>query len=249
MILYTKGDKPFYCTTSQAETLDRLAALRKGGIGTVHGYIPSTGWVEKPVVNIQGIFRVSVEALYTRRMIALNEVAFADVADIIANTPKLSAMPIGEARDLFNARKAMQIESLEKSLSGDRSDGHRQGHDICYARVSEGIKVNLKGEKDSDGLKNPILKDGHPIAESIMLGYLELSRSYVKPGTRKVVNSGAPVLMGNAIEEKLNKRSVQYRTLSLKEGNFDHITVDRETITADALSGNEYGSLILEMTQ
>lgn len=230
-VLFTEGTRPFLCTPSQAETLHRLSALRRGGIGTVHNYVPSTGWKEKPTVNIQGIFRISVESLYKRRLAALKAVEFGDVASGIAANPKLQALPINEALELFETRKGMLVASLEKSLSGDREDGHRQGHDVCYVAVSEGIKVNLDCYKDDDGLMQPKLVAGLPVAESIMLGYLELNRQYVSKGERKVVNSGPAVLMSNEIEAVLNSRSVQYRTLSLKSDNFSHITIDKETIT------------------
>jgi hypothetical protein len=52
----------------------------------------------------------------------------------------------------------------------------------------------------------------------------------VKAGKRKVVNSGAPVRMGNLIESCLNKRSVGLRTLSLKEDNFQEFKIDNRVI-------------------
>ena len=81
---------------------------------------------------------------------------------------------------------------MNTTLSGDRSDSHRAGHDRCYAHVADGVKVNFVTEKDKDGLMQPVLTDGLPTAASIMVSYLEINRTTRKEGEYKVVNSGAP---------------------------------------------------------
>lgn len=233
-MLYSNASTPFHCTAEQAATLDAIAQLRKGGIGTVHGYQPASGWVDRPIANIQGIFRFSTERLYQRRIDALDAVDFGTVADAIANNPKLAALATAKARDIFDERKAMLIASLQKTLAGDRSDSYRQGHDRCYATVSDGVKVHFVTEKDGSGIMQPITEsDGNPIMASIMLPIIELSRKYVREGTRKVVNSGPAVLMGNAIERALNSRSVSYRALSLKGDNFDRVALGGDVIVPE----------------
>jgi hypothetical protein len=127
------------------------------------------------------------------------------------------------------------VDSMNKSLNGDRSDGHRQGHDRCYIHIEQGVKVNLDCEKDSDGIMQPKLHNGFPVVESIMLMYLELNRKYITEGTRKVVKSGAPVLMTNAIDSVLNARSVGIRALSLKADNFTRFVCDGQEVTPDDL--------------
>ena len=236
LITYRNADKPFRCTQAQADTLDRLAAMRKGCIGSVKGYRPTTGYVpgKTPVVDMQIITRFDTSKLYARKVEALNAVTFADAAEAIAKHPKLAALPTGEALTLFNTAKDAAIASLTKTLDGDRDDAHREGHDRCYARVADGVKVHLVTEK-VDGIMVPVLTDGLPTLASIMVPYLELNRTVRVPGEYKVVNSGPKVLMDNVIAGLLNARSVGYKTLSLKEGNFDSLNVDKQSITPDDL--------------
>lgn len=236
-ITYKTGDKPFRCTPAQAETLDRLTALNKGGIGAVHGYRPTTGYVagKTPVVDMQIITRFETGKLYARKVKALEAITFADVAEDIAKADKLRALPAGECLDLFNKAKQAAMDSLKKTLEGDRDDAHRQGHDRCYARVADGVKVHLVTEKRDDGLMHPVLTDGLPTLASIMLPYLELNKTIRVAGEYKVVNSGPKVLMDNVIDRHLNARSVGYKTLSLKEGNFESLKVGKQTITGDDL--------------
>lgn len=237
-IVYKNGDKPFRCTQAQADTLDRLATLRKGCIGSVKGYVPTTGYVpgKLPVIDLQIITRFETSKLYNRKRAALEAITFADAAEAIAKAPKLSALSAADCLTLFNTAKQAAIDSLTKTLEGDRDDAHRQGHDRCYSRVADGVKVHFVTEKNTaDGLMYPVLDDGLPVLASIMVPYLELNRTVRVPGEYKVVNSGPKVLMDNVIAGLLNARSVGFKTLSLKEGNFEAIHVDKQSITPDDL--------------
>lgn len=245
LVTYTKGTRPFLCTPAQAETLDRLATIQKGGIGTIHGYKPSSGYTKSPTKNINFISRFSMRNLYDRKVKALEAITFDDVAEYIKEDPVLSATDHATLKTLFAGRKAQEIESLTRTNSGDRDDAHREAHDRCYVTVCEGVKVNLDCRKEN-GIMEPVLVNGLPVAESIMLHYLELSSTTITEGERKVTNSGASVRMKNCIERCLNKRSVGIRTFSLKADNFDSITVNRETITSDDLTASPQGTLIME---
>lgn len=226
----------FYCTPEQAEALDTLKKLHKGGIGTVYGYRPTTGYTVRPVLDMQIITRFSLNSLYERKQAALDAITLDDVQDSIKADPVLSKLTFGEVVKLFNERKDGAVASMQKTLDGDRGDSHRQGHDRCYAVVADGVKVNFECVKE-DGLMQPVIPSGFdaPVAESILVSYLELNRVYVEQGERKVVNSGAPVRMSNAIEKVLNKRSVGLKMLSLKPDNFDKLKISRTTILAEDL--------------
>lgn len=248
LTLMNHNGRDFWATIQQAEFLAGLKDAPRGGIGTVRGYKPESDWLTVPTVNIQGIFRFSTERLYKRKAAALNSLTFGDVADGVAKDPKLSALSDVEARTLFAERLASQIASLEKTLSGDRNDSYREAHDLFYVGISEGVKVHLASTKsDSDGLKHLVLIDGHPVADSIMVSYLELSREYIVPGSRKTVNSGAPVRMGNLIENALNSRSVGYRALSLKPDNFESFAIGGTIMESADLTDNKVYKLIAEL--
>lgn len=216
----------------QAQAIKTLNESRGGGCAAVSGYVPSTNWVEPPVQDIQLLTNFSTERLYERRIKALEAVQFADVMDGVRKDDVLSAKTITDLQDIFEDRKGRMIASLQKTLEGDRSDAHRQAHDRCYVHIG-GVKVNLETEK-VDGRQEPIVdRDGNVTAKNVLVKYLELNVKTTKEGKRKVVNSGAPVRMGNLIEKCLNQRSVGFKTLSLKADNFETFKIDGKVLDAD----------------
>lgn len=243
-ILTDLNGQKFRATTEQAEALESLSVARQGGIATVYGYVATSDRVKPTVYDAQFITRFSIENLYKRKMAALSDLRFSDVKEFIDADPVLSKLPETELLTIFNTRKVKEVDSMNTTLTGDRSDAHRQGHDRCYARVADGIKVHFVTEK-VDGLMQPVLTDGLPTVASIMVACLELNRNVREPGEYKVVKSGAPVLMSNAIAKVLNKRSVGLKFLSLKEDNFERLIVARKaylpedvaSIPADILNG------------
>lgn len=243
-ILTDLNGNKFRATAEQAEALESLSIARQGGIATVYGYKATSDRVEPTVYDAQLITRFSISNLYRRKMAALSDLRFSDVKEYIDSNPVLSALSESELQAIFNTRKAKEVESMNATLTGDRSDAHRQGHDRCYAHVADGVKVHLVTEK-VDGIMQPVLTDGLPTVASIMVACLELNRKVREPGTFKVVKSGAPVLMSKAIASALNKRSVGLKFLSLKEGNFERLIVARKaylpedvaSIPADILNG------------
>lgn len=238
-VLYSHADRPFYCTQAQAEVLDQIRNLNKGGIGTIHGYVPKPDKYlpgKVPQYDLQFISRFSTPRLYERKRAAIDALSFADVAEIVAQDKVLSALPYADVLAHFNKRKQDEVDSMTKTLDGDRSDAHRQGHDRCYIHIAEGVKVNLVGEKDADGLMQPTTDaDGIPTAASIQMMILELKRTYLRSGEKKPVKSGASVLMKNAIEKVLNRRSVGIMSLSLKADNFTTLSAAGKVISADEL--------------
>ena len=217
-------------SAAQAQAIQTLNVARKGGCAAVSGYVPSTNWIVPPIQDIQLLTNFSTEKLYKRRIAALQEITFADVSQFLAADEKLANTTMAECRRLFEDRHGKMVATLEKTLEGDRTDAHRQGHDRCYVHIG-GVKVNLVTEK-VDGLQQPVVDrhDGTVRAKTVMVKYLELNVKTRQKGQRKTVNSGAPVRMGNLIEKTLNKRSVGFRTLSLKEDNFESFKIDRREI-------------------
>lgn len=226
-----------WASRQQADVLEALTLTRKGGFARVYGYKPSSNYEVPPVQDIVMVTRFSTEKVYERKRKALESITFDDVKDTIAREPKLKALTVAEQEALFNERLQEMVNSLTKTLNGDRSDAHRQGHDRCYLHIAEGVKVNYVTEKGKDGLMHPVLTDGFPTVASIMLTYLENSKVTRVEGVRKVVNSKPPKLMSNAIESVLNKRSVGIKTLSLKEDNFERLVIDNEVVLREDVAG------------
>lgn len=222
-----------WATQQQADTIEALTLTRKGGFARLYGYKPSSNYEVQPVQDIVMVTRFSTEKLYKRKREALESITFADVLPAINKEPKFKGMTVGELEALFNERLQGEIDSLNKTLDGDRSDSHRQGHDRCYLKLADGVKVNFV----KNGLMYPVLTDGFPTVASIMVNYLENSKVTRVEGVRKVVNSKPPKLMSNAIESLLNKRSVKLRTASLKEDNFERLVIDNEVILSEDVAG------------
>jgi len=222
--VYKAGDREFRCTAAQAKALDELSTIRRGGIGTVHGYVSTTGRVEPETANIQFITAFSLERLYERKIAALQGITLDEVLDVARNEPKLAVLTEDELAKHFEDRRAMEIASMQKTLDGDRSDSRRQAHDTFYVQVSPGIKVHLQ-TYDKTELE---LVGGLPVAKAIMVSIIEINRTVTIPGKYKKVSSGAPVLMGNAIKRAINSRSTSMKTLSLKDDNFERLVVSRK---------------------
>jgi hypothetical protein len=233
-ILYkSENGKQFWCSEGQAKVLDILKQTNKGGICTVHGYIPESGWEIPPKIDLQIITRISVSSLYKRKIAELEAITFNDIKPFL-NESKLSKIEESEQYKLFSERKQKLIDSMKKTLSGNRNDSYRMSHDYNYITVTQGIKVNLEGDK-VNGIKNLKLIDGFPIAKSIMLICLEISRKEIIPGKRKESNSSNEVIMSNIIESQLNSKSVGIKTLSLKPTNFDSISICKQHISKEDL--------------
>lgn len=236
---YKNAASPFRCTAAQAEMLDRLAALNKGGIGSVKGYRPDGKKFINgiaPKYDLQIITRFETTKLYDRKVKALQAITFADCATDIAKHPKLSGLSSAACLAQFEACKDAAIASMTKTLDGNRDDAHREAHDRNYVRIADGVKVNLVTAKNADGNEIPVLTGGLPTVASILLPYLELRKTIVEASEYKPVNSGPKVLMDNIIKSKLNKRSVEIKQLSLKADNFDSLNVGKQHITADDLT-------------
>lgn len=228
-------------TARQANTIETINNTRKGGCGSVIGYVPTTNWDIPPVQDIQLITHFSTENLYKRRLKALDAIKYADVAPFLGGDEVLRNLTVKECIEIFEARKEKMMESLRKSLDGDRSGAHRQAHDRCYAIVGD-VKVHLLTEgKPAMPIEDA---EGNVIVDTIMIPYLELNVTERQKGKRKVVNSGKDVRIGNLITKCLNKRSEVYKTLSLKEDNFEVFRVDHQEFLPEHVT--RFGEILLE---
>lgn len=235
--VYTAGGREFRCTEAQANALDELSTIQRGGIGTVHGYVSTSGRVEPETADIQFITAFSLPRLYERKIAALQGITIDEVRDVAQDDPKLSVLDDDALEQLFEQRRDMEINSMQKTLDGDRSDARRQAHDTFYVQVSPGVKVHLRTFKNDRGETELELVGGLPVAKSIMVSFIEINRTVTQPGEYKVVNSGAPVRMSNAIKRAINARSTSMKTLSLKDDNFERLVVSRKEFLPEDVQG------------
>ena len=224
----------------QAKAIEELSNTRKGGCGSVIGYRPSSNWITPPVHDIQLITHFSMKNLYKRRLEALEGVTYADVAAKVAADEKFGDLKASKVMEIFEDRKGKLIESLKRSLEDAPKNAHQEAHERCYAHIGD-VKVHLVTEK-VDGIMQPIKVDGTVVCANILIPYLELNVTERQAGERKVVNSGAPVRMGNFIESCMNSRSVMLKQLSLKDDNFESFRTDRKEFLPEDV--NKFGDII-----
>lgn len=228
-----------WANAEQVSAVATLLETRKGGVAAVKGYRPSSDWIERPTQNIQFISRVDYGKMLGRKKAALESLSLADVRGAVAKEPKLAELPAAEQRQLFSQAVNSELASIDRTESGDRSDAHRQGHDANYINMGGGVKVHLVTEKKDSGphkdLKRPVLTDGYPTIDSIMVNAFFLNVTTVVEGERKVVNSKPLTLMKKAVRRAIDRPGVTLKTLSLKEDNFEALHIDHQTIIPEGL--------------
>lgn len=222
------NSQKFWASADQAESLNVLNDTRRGGIARIYGYVAKSGRTEPTVYDATVTTRFSYEALVKRKLEATKKLTLNDVLPLLdLSNPKFKGLGTAKLEAIFNERKADEVNSLE----GKGNDAQREAHHRCYAHITHGVVVHYTTEKDADGIMQPVLLDGFPMAESIMLNVLEVKRNVRVPGQYKVVNSGAPVLISNAIKAKLKADGIRsMKRVSLKEGTFERLAIDNEVV-------------------
>lgn len=210
---------------AQAKAIEQLAHARKGGCASVIGYRPTSNWVKAPVHDIQLIAKISIKNLYRRRLKALGDIEYGEIATKVAADEKFGDMSAASCVETFNKRKEMLIEQINRNLEDKPKNAHQEAHERCYAYIGD-VKVHLVTKK-VDGRMEPVVSNGTAMCDTILIPYLELNVTERQAGERKVVKSGAPVRMSKFIEAALNKRSVGLKQLSLKDDNFEEFRIDR----------------------
>jgi hypothetical protein len=143
--------KSFLIDNKLWETTQDISNSRSGGIFNVKGYVPTTNYVECPIVDIRGISRISVLSLYNRKIEKLKNLQF---SDIVIKGEKLEKLEERKQIELFLSCKQKMVESMNKTIDGVRDDVYRIAHDTFYIQISDGIKLHFQTEK-IDG-KTPI---------------------------------------------------------------------------------------------
>jgi hypothetical protein len=244
-----------WITNGELEAIRTFEECRKGGMATIHGYIPNDrkeggDWITAPVQDISVLTRFSYKRLAERKLAVLEGLSLDDarIQKAIAADPKLSEA----SRDKLEAAWADRLERARNTVEklapdADRDDAHRQAHDADYWPVSEGVKVHFVTEPTTitvDGakktVKRPVLTDGLPTVASVMLSVIVLE-TRARPGQegeRYVPNSGIPVRLGNAISRAVNQPGLSFRTVSLKPGRWESISIDTHRILTEDVHRN-----------
>ena len=246
MITTTFNGKTFNVDANLLKTATEIASCRGGGTISVKGYVPTSGYEVSPLVDYIGLSRFSTRNLYQRKIDALNKVQFEDLP---MRDEKLREKDEDFLRDLFAKRKQIMIDKLQGSLDGVRDTAYHRAHDTFYVQVAQGVKFHLKTIKTKEGTELVLGENGLPTADTIMVSFLEIGKTIRKEGVFKTVNSRLPTRMQNEIKSVLNSRSVGLKKLSLKEGNFETIKMDKQEFTPESIMGSVRATVTVEELQ
>jgi len=219
----TYGDRQVRISAALADCLTTLEATRAGGFAFLRGAIFESGRMagKATVANVWFSSRFSYAALLERKERAL---------DALTGVPGLS-------EDAFSTAKEALLASARQTLMGDRSGAAREAHDRCYVKVAEGVYIHLDTTEGADGKKMPILTDGLPTAESILVQALEIKRQVIEPGEKKPVKSRPETLAKRAVERAIFAQGVREpRRYTLKPGRFEALSIDNSEITEEAVT-------------
>jgi len=222
VIIENNGQK-FIAAARQAAALESLMDSNGGGFATVKGYVASSGYK----ADINFISRFSTAKLYERRIEAIEALTLGDIMDILKESEKIKGLSVADLNKAFEDRKSVEIASLKKTLDGDRDDNRRASNDRNYLTLTNGVKINFVTEVNKDDKQSyPVLdkETGLPMVGSIMLNIIEVSRNVIEAAQVKPVNSGIPVIISNAIKEKLPK-TTQIKNLAFNENNFESLSI------------------------
>lgn len=208
--------------------LEPLIEARKGGFAYLKSGVFTSGREEgkATIANVWFNSCFSYTNLLDAKVLALTEMNGIDGVDPV----------------LFSSAKAELIASAMKTLEGVREDAHRKGHDRCYLRVCDGVKIHYITEKNNiSGLMEPVLaSNGKPTAKSIQVSALEVARKVVEEGVYKKVNSRPLTLAKKAIEKALKAKGIKTpKTFTLQPDKFDSLSIDGNCIPVDAVTDGE----------
>lgn len=232
-MLVAISGRTFNISDANAEFLEKLCNAPKGGFATVHEYKPKTGIVIQPVYNLNFISRFSTLKVYERKIKALLSLSYHNVD--VSDHPKIMELELEDRITLFENCKSAMILSMKKTEQGVRDNAHREAHDLFYHTITHGVKVHFKSEDGAEGRKHLVMDENdYPIVDTVMTTFLEVGRKIIKEGSYKTVNSGAKVLMDNAINHAM-KKTLQLKTLVFNSENHKTLQIGGEVYDSAAL--------------
>jgi len=175
----------------------------KGGFATIKKYVATSGRTVPEVSDVNFISKFSVTNIYKNRIESLKNVKPSENDDL----------------ELFLKAKEELIKSLEKTLSGDRSDAQRSAHDTFYVNLGVGVVGHFKTTRTNGKTTLVLNEKGEAEVDSILLNILENGRKVIKKGEYKQVKSRPLTIMKRKISKQLPK-STKIKRVSLKNENF-----------------------------
>lgn len=221
-MLKTYDGRMVRLTPAMVAVVETLEEARAGGFAFLKKAVFETGREKgKPTVaNVWFTSRYSYAALLERKAKALDA---------------MTACP-GVDAETFSVAKEELLRSARQTLMGDRSGAAREAHDRCYIKVCDGVYIHLDAE-EVDGRKEPILTDGIPTGEAILVQALEVKRRLIEAGQKKPVKSSSKTLAKRAIEKATGVKMP--RRYTLKPGRFESLSIDNNVITEDQITEDD----------
>lgn len=222
-------------TDSIAKVIDAINETGRGQFGFIKNHVSGEVGKDKCIRPKVSDMWFLTNPRYDRWLARKREAVTAlDVETVAARSSKLwdkmreKAGKNADITALFEKAKKEILDSVAKTEAGDRSDGHREGHDRCYVRLGN-VTIHLATAPDSNGLMAPVRDErGRMIAEGCMLPFYAIKRVYSDEGEYGKVDSRALTLMKKAIEKATCLHD--FKTFNLAKANFTTITFNSKTV-------------------
>jgi len=238
MVEYKGEQTEINVNDQTALVIDAVNAAKRGRFGWIFNHVSGTpgekNCIKPAVSDICFLTNPRYDRYLTRKREAVQNMSLDAVAGNIrperwselrekAEKAKLNLTT------LFETAKSELLTSIEKTETGDRNDGQRQGHDNCYARC-ENVTIHLATTMGSDGIMEPVFDSVNDkmTVEGCMLPFYVVRRIYRDRGEWKTVNSRPLTIMKDAIID--TTRLYDWKAFNLAKANFSAITFDSQTI-------------------
>jgi len=224
-------------TDQTALVIDAVNETGRGQFGYIQNHVSGVPGKDKCVrPSVSNIWFLT-NPRYDRYLARLREaVAALDIAKVSALTPikrwdelrEKAAKGKKDLTALFATAKEEILASIEKTASGDRSDGYREGHDRCYVRLGN-VTIHLVTAPGEDGIMVPIRdENGRMIADGCMLPFYTIKRVYADKGEWEETDSRALTIAKECIRKATGL--YDFKTFNLAKANFTAITFNSQTI-------------------
>jgi len=235
MVQYNGVETAINVSDSTAMVIDAVNDTQRGSFGYIQNHVSGEPGKEKCIrPKVSNIWFLT-NPRYDRWLARKREAVTALTVDTVsAGSGKLwekmreKAGKDADITALFEKAQKDILDSAAKTEAGDRSDGHRKGHDRCYVRLGN-VTIHLVTAPDETGIMVPVRDErGRMSAEGCMLPFYAIKRVYSDEGEYGKVDSRALTLMKKAIEKTTGL--YDFKTFNLSKANFTAITFNSQTI-------------------
>ena len=217
--------------------LDEIRGPR-GSFAFIRGHVSESKRTTPEISDKWFLSAPRYDLFLARKLAGLEKVTLEDVIPLLPRSktnPKQDFFTkMGEETDIGEMfAECKNTLHARYSKDDSRTAGNVLGQVATNCHI-EGIKCHLLTAKVPDsGLKRPVLaENGLMTVDSIKVAFYCIRKRVYQKGVYKEVNSGAPVMMRNAIEAAMAKAGVRthWTEFSLQKRNYTALSMNSAVI-------------------